>query len=391
MLCAFACALLSAMLVLSVCNDGASAAQLPDVPGIRLTEAAVPSSVDGAPQPIVVGVPEGYDPATPTPLLVGLHTWSSHYLQMVEPYAAQAAKRGWLLVCPHFRGPNLTSNPNATQAGGSIPAQHDIIDAIAHVRATQNVDASRIYITGGSGGGHMTCLMVCKYPDVFAAAAAWCPITDLRAWHAQQNSYAAHVEAVCGGKPGDSPEVDFEYARRSPRTFITNAANAHLLIGHGDKDYTIFVEQSWETYLRLKPLPAHGVVFQSWSAGHADKAGEGLDWASAFRLSAVPPQRLDIVTDEAKSYFWLHLTPADALTPGRCTAVVVRKGDTIAGDKTVAETTLTLTTEGLARVHVDLRALGLASPRALPEGGAVEQEVLQLHPGAGKTELAIAF
>jgi len=367
--------------ILSTCDDDAGAARLPSVPGIALSEASVPSSVDGVAQPVVVGLPDGHDGSTATPLLVGLHTWSADYLQMVEPYAKEASRRGWLLACPHFRGPNLTTNPNATQAGGSVLAQHDIIDAIEHLKRTYNVDARRVYITGGSGGGHMTSLMACKYPDVFAAAAAWCPITDFGAWHAQQNGYAQHVEAVCGGKPGQSPEVDFEYTRRSPRTFITNAANCRLLIGHGDKDYTILVEQSWNTYARLKPLPQHGVVFHSWSAGHQDKTAEGLDWASQFVLPAEPPRRLDIVTDEAKAYFWLHLTPAGPLVLGKCTAVLVRRGDAVSAKETAPETKLSMHAEGLAEASVDLGALGLPAPAELPEGFEVNGSHLRIVVG----------
>ena len=381
--------LLAAMLT-AVCNDQLDAAELPAIEGIELSEISIPSSVDGKPQPVVVGVPESYEEGAATPLLVGMHTWSSHYLQMVGPYSTEAAKRDWLVVCPNFRGANLTSNPNATEAGGSILAQHDIIDAIEYMKAHYSVDDRRIYMTGGSGGGHITSLMAAKYPDVFAACVAWCPITDYRDWQGQGNSYAQHVEAVCGGKPGDSPEVDFEYLRRSPRTFITNAAHTHLLIGHGDKDGTIWPEQSWETYRRLKALPAHKVLFRSWSAGHVGKTAEGLEWAATKVRSPDVPGRLDIVTDEAKSYFWLQLGPVGPLTLGKCTAVLTRGGGQEGTDE-ATKTTLSLETTDVAGVRVDLRALGLGAPADPPEGATSEDGALILRPGAGSHKYDIAF
>lgn len=364
---------------------------LPTIDGLALEEVQVPSSVDGKPQPLVIGVPTQHVPGTSLPLLVGLHTWSSDYRQMVPEYGKQAARRGWLLVCPHFRGPNLSTNPAAREAGGSLLAQHDIIDAVAYMKAQYAVDPRRIYLVGASGGGHMTCLMACKYPDLFAACTAWCPITDLRDWHAQGNSYAPHVEAVCGGAPGSSPEVDFEYLRRSPRTFLTNAACCNLFIGHGDKDPTIWPEQSWTTFRVLKDIPQHRVLFHSWSGGHDAKTTEGLDWAAEHTLLETPPRRLDIVTDEAKSYFWLWLEPAAPLTLGRCTAILgsarMQTGDTEAS----ARPTLDLSAQDVAALRVDLGALGMGTPAVVPDGVAVEDGKLSWKPGMGKHECRIVF
>jgi poly(3-hydroxybutyrate) depolymerase len=360
---------------------------LPQIEGLALHEVQIPSSVDGKPQPLVIGVPAQDAAGAPRPLLVGLHTWSSEYLQTVPEYGEQAARRGWLLVCPHFRGPNLTTNPAAREAGGSILAQHDIIDAIAYMKAHYAVDPRRIYLVGASGGGHMTCLMACKYPDVFAACTAWCPITDLRDWHAQGNSYAPHVEAVCGGPPGASAQVDFEYLRRSPRTFLTNAAPCNLFIGHGDKDPTIWPEQTWTSFRVLKDIPQHRVLFHSWSGGHEAKTTEGLNWAAEHALSDTPPHRLDIVTDEAKAYFWLWLQPAAPLTLARCTAILVSAPEP-AGPASV---TLQLSTQDVAALRVDFGALGLRTPTTLPEGVSVEGGRLSWMPGAGRHECKIAF
>ena len=364
---------------------------LPTIEGLALQEVQVPSSVDGKPQPLVVGVPTGNAAGTPIPLLVGLHTWSSEYRQMVDEYGAQAARRQWLLVCPHFRGPNLATNPAAREAGGSILAQHDIIDAISYMKDHFPVDARRIYLVGASGGGHMTCLMACKYPDVFAACTAWCPITDLRDWHAQGNSYAPHVEAVCGGTPGHSAEVDFEYLRRSPRTFLTNAAHCNLFIGHGDKDNIIWPEQSWKSFRVLKDLPAHRVLFHSWSGGHEAKTTEGLDWAAQNTLPSKPPDRLDIVTDEAKAYFWLWLEPAGPLTLGRCTAILEGAGKLAGGAGTPAQRTLQLSAQDVGMLRVDLDALNLRAPTNLPEGAQVDGGQLIWRPGAGKHQCTILF
>ena len=281
--------------------------ELPQIPGLRLSQVSVPSSLDGAAQPIIIGVPET-PCATPTPLLVGLHTWSADVRQQTQALGPLCAQCGWLMVLPNFRGPNLTSNPEAHLAGGSPAAQRDIADAVAYMRAEHEVDARRIYLIGGSGGGHMSLLMAGKYPDLWAGVSAWCPISSLREWHEQGNSYAPHVEAVCGGAPGASAEVDFEYERRSPRTFITNAASTHVRISHGDKDRCIYVAQTWRTYEKLLDLP-HRVEFYSWNGGHEIINEWGFAWLSQQVKPTEAPPRLDLVSDEGKWYFWLYLEP----------------------------------------------------------------------------------
>ncbi|MBD3292816.1 MAG: prolyl oligopeptidase family serine peptidase [Armatimonadia bacterium] len=289
----------------------ADAEPLPEIDGISLTETTVTSSLDGSEQPVIVGVPDTYDDAIPTALLIGLHTWSGDYRQQARAYGQQAASRGWLLVLPNFRGPNKASNPNGQQAGGSLFAQHDIVDARAHMIERFNVDESRVYLTGDSGGGHMTMLMAGKWPDLWSAAAAWVPVTDLREWWHVQNGYAKDCVAVCGGEPGDSPEVDFEYARRSPRTFMTNLSHIPVLLGHGDSDGTIPVEQSWRTFRALRDIPHHNTLFYVFSGGHTGLQTFGLDWCVEQTGTAPPARELHLVTDESKRYYWADLRVAD--------------------------------------------------------------------------------
>lgn len=297
---------------------GAVAAELPKVAGALVSEVQITSTLDGTPQPSVVVVPESYDGQRPRPLLIGLHTWSADYWQMVEPYGKLAVEHGWLLILPNFRGPNRASNPNVRQAGGSLYMQRDIIDAYQYMVTNYRVDVDRVYVTGGSGGGHATLLIVSKYPELFAAAAAWCPVSDLRDWYEVQNSYAADVVAVTGGRPGDSPAVDFEYQRRSPRTFITNLAHVPVLLGHGDRDATIPVEQSWATFRRLAHVPEHRTTFYVFCGGHTAREKYGLDWCADFVRDRRPPAALRLVTDESKSYYWADLHMADTTRLATC-------------------------------------------------------------------------
>ncbi len=341
---------LCALMPMACAAISSTAAELPEIPGLTLTELRLPSSVDGVEQPVVVGVPGDYDGSAPAPLLVGLHTWSAGYLQRVTPYGTEAARRGWLVILPHFRGPNTTHNPTPTQAGGSILAQHDIVDARAYMVEHYNVDPNRVYLTGDSGGGHMTMLMAGKYPDLWSAAAAYVPVTDLREWWEVRNGYAVHVEAITGGKPGESPEIDFEYLRRSPRTFMSNLAHVPVLLAHGDHDQTIPVEQTWRTFRALDPLSCHNTLLHVFSGGHSANHREALDWLAEHTQPLPVPTDLHLITDESKSYYWADLTVAEPLTLG-------------GADIVLGEDALSVATTNLNALTLHLGEL------PLPEGG----------------------
>lgn len=357
------------------------ASNLPEIPGYVLREVGIASTMDGSVEPSIIGYPEGVVPdahhGETLPLLVGIHSWSTTRFSSTENQAAVAAEHGWLSLFPEFRGPNLPSNPRVTQAGASLPAQHDIVDAVEYMKAHFPVDEHRIYIQGGSGGGHMSLQMACKYPDLWAACSAWVPITNMQEWWEEQNGYALSIEAVCGGKPGDSAQVDFEYLRRSPRTFITNVINTPTRIAHGQMDGTIAYEQSWRTYTRLRPYAGHVVRFTSDSTGHHSDYAEGARWLSQFTRSDQPPSHQWLVTDEAKWYFWCYVEPASEAAIAGCEAGIVEKD---------GETVLTVTLEGAREVKVDLEALGVEL-----QGPETADGILTLTPAEPSTQTTHSF
>ena len=187
----------------------------------------VKSSLDGTLQPCYFWAPETAK-STAVPLIVGLHTWSADYRQVGHYQTAlnYARANGWAMVGPNFRGPNKTP-----PACGGEPAVQDIVDAIEYAKAHVKIDPKRIYIIGGSGGGHMTLLMLGRHPEIFAGGAAFCPITDVARWHSDSlldhpgrgKHYAQMLEGACGGTPVEKSE---EYRRRSPLTWLARAKEA---------------------------------------------------------------------------------------------------------------------------------------------------------------------
>lgn len=192
-----------------------------------------PSDADGTNQPALF-----YDPGgdTPKPLLVALHSWSGDYRQANPAYAQWCIAKGWVLIHPDFRGVN-----QRPEACGSELVVKDILSAVAFAKRTCKIDPSRVYLIGASGGGYASLLLAGRAPELWAGVSAWCPIYDLKAWHAETKSrklrYAEMLESVCGGPPGSSPIVDEEYRRRSAKAFLAQAAGkVNLSINTGITD-----------------------------------------------------------------------------------------------------------------------------------------------------------
>lgn len=202
-----------------------------------LREVEVASSADGSMQPVVFWTPQNDGEAVP--LLVHLHTWSGGVEQASprDEFLAEAQQRGWAFVHPHFRGPN-----NTPEACGSALAIQDIRDAVAFMRSHAEIDASRIYLVGTSGGGHMALQMAASDPELWAGVSAWVPISDLAAWHATHTKdgkpgrYALMLEAVCGGPPGKSDAVDAQYRQRSPLFHLSRAVGLPIDLNAGIHD-----------------------------------------------------------------------------------------------------------------------------------------------------------
>lgn len=335
-------------LVWALCLTMASAAP----PVGRPHEVQIKSSVDGTSQPAIVQVPTKYRSDAPAPLLVGLHTWSAGYKQQVKAMAPRARRRGWLLVLPNFRGPNLTRNPVPRQACASILAQHDVVDAVRYMTEHYAVDANRVYLVGASGGGHMTMMMAAKYPDLWAAASAWVGISDLRQWQGENKGYAAHVHACTGGKPGDGPEVDWEYVRRSPIHFIQNASNLWLDLRAGRHDRSVPCHHTIDAYERLALVPGHRGRLTVFDGGHEIRYDQALDWLSKQRRAAQPPRTLWLTTDEEKGYYYVHLAPARPSVLGHCKV-------------SLADGRVELAVGNVSKAGLDVAAAGLAGVKSL--------------------------
>jgi poly(3-hydroxybutyrate) depolymerase len=236
----------SALVVMAVlasasAADAASAQEQPkEEPGA--VEIQYLSAADNTMQPALF-----YSPRVPEkrPLLVSLHTWGSTYNSGVTDYRGDrlAIEKGWVFIHPNFRG--ASRRPEAT---GSELVIGDIVSAVDYCKQNANVDESRIYLMGVSGGGYTALLMAGRRPDIWAGVSAWVPIADLKAWYieskAKGSHYADDVARSCGGDPTADPKAEAEAVKRSPVTYLAKAKDVPLDIHGGLTDTTVSFAQS---------------------------------------------------------------------------------------------------------------------------------------------------
>ncbi|MHB0774235.1 alpha/beta hydrolase family protein [Halomonas sp. WWR20] len=206
------------------------------VPDIEQIE--IPSSADGSNQPALF-----YHSGSgeEKPLLLVLHSWSINYLQNIDiPVAEFAVANDWVFMHPDFRGEN-DGRPESTASDLAIS---DMEDALEYARENANVDASRIYLLGYSGGAMNALHLASRNPEVFAGVSAWVPVYDLIPWY-QWNAehdkpYADEIAGACGGAPREGTVAREECVERSPRAHLPEVAGElRVLIAHGIDDQTV--------------------------------------------------------------------------------------------------------------------------------------------------------
>jgi dienelactone hydrolase len=197
------------------------------------------SSVDGLRQPAWFFVPNEARcyklENDPVPLLVALHSWGGSYGNSSwKKYRRECAKFGFVMIRPHYRGPNVRP-----EACASDLAVQDVLDAVEYAQNNARVDPRRVYLVGCSGGGHMALTLAHRYPEQWAAVSVWGAQTNLFDLHRQSQRivprYVRNLHAVCGGPPG-TEATDREYRKRSPLFHLDAAKDLPIDINAGIHD-----------------------------------------------------------------------------------------------------------------------------------------------------------
>ncbi|WP_299159381.1 prolyl oligopeptidase family serine peptidase [uncultured Eudoraea sp.] len=113
----------------------------------------------------------------PQPLVVSLHTWSNDYTQY-DSINEFSLEKDYNYIHPNFRGVNNTKDACCSELVIS-----DIDASIDFALENANVDTTRIYVIGMSGGGYATLAMFMKSKHKIKKFSSWVPLVDLIQWY----------------------------------------------------------------------------------------------------------------------------------------------------------------------------------------------------------------
>jgi predicted peptidase len=150
----------------------------------------------GKQMPYRLYVPQSYDPARPTPLVVALHGYGGdqdYFFKIVQDLPSMLEQHGFIFVAPlgyaidGWYGAPLSVPGDAPRSGGGPTptpdrtpeeesnyralSEQDVLNVLDQVRQQYHIDPERIYLMGHSMGGFGTWWLGQKYAETWAAIA----------------------------------------------------------------------------------------------------------------------------------------------------------------------------------------------------------------------------
>jgi polyhydroxybutyrate depolymerase len=127
--------------------------------------------VAGHIRPYIVHVPDRYDPAKPTALVMSFHgggNWPSFQMRL-SGWNRLADEEGFIVAYPGGEGAGFAVWHQRGRTPETMPDVVFISRLIDELRARYNIDPARIYANGVSNGGGMSFAVSCRMSDRIAA------------------------------------------------------------------------------------------------------------------------------------------------------------------------------------------------------------------------------
>ncbi|TMV52690.1 hypothetical protein FE783_00390 [Paenibacillus mesophilus] len=179
-------------------------------------------------------------PAKPSYIVVGTHGWHaslSRYRPMEEP----DPNNRYLRIEVDMRG-RAFSDGAADCNGWELL---DVIDAVEYAKEQYKeyiVDPEVVYFESGSGGGGNGMAIVGKFPDYFAAATAFCGISDYGMWY--DNDTVGEFRDDMDVWIGCTPQSNAEAFRARSGLHLIGNLHTPIYLAHGDRDVRVPAKHS---------------------------------------------------------------------------------------------------------------------------------------------------
>ncbi len=195
-------------------------------------------------------LPPAFDENRKYPLILEIHGgpfagYGPHFAAELQLYAAA----GYVVLYANPRGSTGYGEEFGNLIHHDYPGQDydDLMSVVDAAVARGFVDANRLYVTGGSGGGVLSAWIVGK-TDRFRAAAVQKPVINWTSFALTADRGDLFHRYWFAAPPWEQPE---EYWRRSPLSLVGHVKTPTMIVT-GELDYRTPIAESEQYYQALK-------------------------------------------------------------------------------------------------------------------------------------------
>jgi dipeptidyl aminopeptidase/acylaminoacyl peptidase len=202
--------------------------------------------------------PPDFDAAKKYPLILQIHGGPfSNYGDRFDLQAQIWAAKGYVVLYTNPRGSTSYGEEFANLIHHAYPGDDffDLNSGVDAMIAKGYIDSDNLFVTGGSGGGVLTCWMVDRTTR-FRAAASLYPVINWYSWTLTSDIPIIGTKYWFAGDPWDQTE---DYMKRSPISLVKNVKTPTLLMT-GEEDWRTPISEAEQYYAALKLLKVESAL-----------------------------------------------------------------------------------------------------------------------------------
>jgi dipeptidyl aminopeptidase/acylaminoacyl peptidase len=201
--------------------------------------------------------PPDFDPAKKYPLILEIHGGPfANYGDRFDFEKQVLASRGYVVLYTNPRGSTSYGEEFSNLIHHAYPGDDfdDLNSGVDAVIAKGYIDSNNLFVTGGSGGGVLTCWTI-EHTDRFRAAAPLYPVIN---WYsfALTSDIPFITKYWFAGNPWDNTE---NYMQRSLTNLVSKIKTPSLVMT-GEADYRTPISEAEQFYEALKLLNVEAVL-----------------------------------------------------------------------------------------------------------------------------------
>lgn len=202
--------------------------------------------------------PPDFDPAKKYPLILEIHGGPfANYGDRFDTIKQVWAAKGYVVLYVNPRGSTSYGEEFANLIHHAYPGDDffDLNSGVDALIAKGYIDPDNLFVTGGSGGGVLTCWMIDRTTR-FRAAASLYPVINWYSWVLTSDLPSFGTLYWFSGVPWEKSD---EYVKRSVLSYVDKVATPTLL-ATGEDDYRTPISEAEQYYAALKLRKVESVL-----------------------------------------------------------------------------------------------------------------------------------